>query len=316
MKSLFGLFALVFIVGSVFADVPAERRLPQPPPNFQYLDQTEPDKPIRDLPRLIMPVEPPNRSVIMPPPIDRPRFELGGPGYAPDGHNVNGPAYVLDEEPIYVPRGIDDPMPGPRFEFPLEEPVRSPSRSPYGIGDDVPGPRHYPMPPPSNNILEQPKVDRPINDEPVRAPRIIMPVIFPDKDQNMPPPVDEPTPPPNDPPYVGDPDSQGSDDPMYLGIEERGLTGGLDMTDPGPWIPNPVFRDRITVNFGPNANRIPVIGKLFDMNGRLVYSDQVRAGSSISFSGARLASLSAGSYILQLDCGDGPQYGMKVQKAE
>lgn len=313
MKSLFGLFALVLVAGSVFADVPVERKLPQLPPNYPYLDQSEPDKPIGDLPRLIMPVMPPDRGFVDPPPVRDPRIGEIGQAIA----SVPGPFSDLRSILPVEPRAIDDPMPGPRYELEIPIPVRSPERGRYAISDDVPGPRRYPMPPPNNNLLEQPKVDRPINDEPVRAPRIIMPVMFPGQDQNLPPPVDRPRLGPNRPAqYSGDPDEIGSDDPLYLGVEERGVKTGIDMTDPGPWVPNPVFRNRIAVNFGPNANRLPVIGKLFDMNGRMVYSDQVRAGSTVVFSGARLGSLSAGNYILQLDCGDQPKYVVKVQKAE
>jgi hypothetical protein len=324
MKSLFALLFLVLFAGVAVADVPAERKLPQYPPSDLLVQNIFPsDRPANDqpsAPRILMPfIMPGVDDPSSPPGVDDPNAppKANRPGRSPSRFARNGLIGELDMVrqlrpadrprsimPVQDPR-INDPRSGPRFVYPVKKPLKSPDRGPIGIDEDIPVPRHFPQFPPNNPNPDRVRPGQPVSGGPIVPPRYVMPV--------QPPP-----PGPSDEPYVGHPDNQGSEFPLYLGLRNRGPDAGLDMTRPGPKVevPGPVFRNLIQVHFGHGASRVPVTGRLFDMNGRLVYSKRVQGGPSVSFSGARLASLPAGNYVLQLDCGGPSKYVVRLSKAE
>lgn len=335
MKSLFNFLSLVLLVGSLFADVPVERKLPQLPPNQSMSqDVVLRDRPINDQPsappRIIVPlilpgvddpgappkVDDPNS----PPKANRPRrspslfYRMGPIG---ELHMVGGT--LPSEPPPYlgpvIRPYVDRPTPVPvRSAYPLSRDASGGNRDADVLGPDQPV-----VTPRSIMPVEDPRLVKPKSGQQIVDP-IEKPVKSPDRipiaiGEDVPGPRHSPQSPPNNL-Y---PDNVGPDyPPQYVGVQEGGPGAGLDMTRPGPSvrIPEPFFRNLIRVHFGPGASRVPVTGKLFDMNGRLVFSQQIQGGQSVSFSGARLASLPSGSYILQIDCRDPSKYLVRVQKVE
>ncbi|MBM3314753.1 hypothetical protein FJY71_02770 [candidate division WOR-3 bacterium] len=72
-----------------------------------------------------------------------------------------------------------------------------------------------------------------------------------------------------------------------------------------PIVLPPIFRDRIDVRFGPGYGRLSRSVKVYSMNGRLVLNEPLSGADGVSLSGARVSSLAAGSYVVEVDCGPG-----------
>jgi hypothetical protein len=113
-----------------------------------------------------------------------------------------------------------------------------------------------------------------------------------------------------------------NDQPSIMPVEPmdpkgREVDGAMSEYNKGPgfWLPQPFFRDRLQIDFGPNRGRIKGELKMYDMNGRQVVRQDVFVNGRVMI-GEPVASLAPGSYIVEIDCGIDPMFRGKVQKVD
>lgn len=196
--------------------------------------------------------------------------------------------------PVVDPSGAPDFMPPP-----ANRPVQPSSDAPVPPASDLPGP-FRPVIRPGRGLGYAGVLSvRPYGElllDPIDA---------------MPPAINHPLPDPNDLPRPYRPVIRPSPKIGKLG------EGVLSESKVLPVVrdPQPFFRNRLELDFGPYRGRIKVELKMYDMNGRQVLRQDVVASGKVVI-GEPVSSLAAGSYIAVLDCGGVPFFRAKLEKVD
>lgn len=277
VKLAISLLSVMVMVSAAIADIPGPAKGPQLPPRSPY-----------DNGNVVIP----NVDPVVFPISDRPDYYLDEPGIGP-----NNPPRI-DQPGMYYssPDGIERILPG-EDRNQLDRPVMGPNNKP---GPDMPKRQLFSILP-----VLVPGVDRPgmEMDKPVGGPNDV-------------PRVDRPG---MDRPAMGPNDRPVSDRPVIRpgrGVRNYGDgVSGQSQVLPVVRAPQPFFRNRLELDFGPYRGLIKVELKMYDMNGRQVVRQDVVANGKVVI-GQPVSSLAAGSYILQLDCGDIPFFRAKLEKVD